>query len=190
MPIRPRIAVAAILIAASPGAFAINMVQNPDFDVDLSDWTVGAGAYRDFSFGSPDTGTLRLDALSNGATATAGQCVDIHKWVTLDFALRYLVNVSGGFHQFKLDIYDAPGCTGSKLDTLYPTEGSAVAVAGTPDPGWLEAGEYGFALQAGSMSARVDLSTAGTPGGDAGYMIDHVQVGPLEVIFDDGFDAD
>src|SRR5689334_12198529 len=102
MPIRPRIAVAAILIAASPGAFAINMVQNPDFDVDLSDWTVGAGGYRDFGCGSPDTGTLRLDALSNGATATAGQCVDIHKWVTLDFALRYLVNVSGGFHQFKL----------------------------------------------------------------------------------------
>jgi hypothetical protein len=190
MPTRLRTAIAAILFTASPGAFAINLVYNADFDIDLSGWTTSGSAYRDFSFGSPDTGTLRLDALSNGATAVAGQCVDIHKWLTIDFALRYLVNVSGGFHQFKLDIYDAPGCTGTTLDTLYPNEGSAVAMAGTPDPGWLEAGDYGVALKPGSMSARVDLSTAGTSGGNAGYMVDHVQVGPLEVIFVDGFDAD
>ena len=182
--------IAALLIAASPGAFAINLVSNPDFDADLASWTVSGGAYRDFGFGSPATGTLRLDALSNGAIALAGQCVDIHKWVTIDFALRYFVNVSGGFHQFKLDIYDAASCGGNKLDTLYPIKAAAVAVAGTPDPGWLEAGDYGFVLKPGSMSAHVDLSTAGTAGGDAGYLVDHVQVGPLEVIFVDDFDAD
>lgn len=182
--------IAALLIASSPGAFAINMVQNPDFDADLSSWNVSGGAYRDFSFGSPATGTLRLDALADGAVALAAQCVDIHKWVTIDFALRYFVNVSGGFHQFKLDIYDAAGCGGNKLDTLYPIEAAAVPVTGTPDTGWLEAGDYGFVLKPGSMSARVDLGTAGTASGGAGYMIDHVQVGPLEVIFVDDFDGD
>jgi hypothetical protein len=72
-----RKAIAALLIAASPGAFALNLVTNPDFDFDLAGWThAGAGAYRDFSFGSPDNGTLRLDALSNGATAE-GDCLTL-----------------------------------------------------------------------------------------------------------------
>jgi len=65
-----------------------------------------------------------------------------------------------------------------------------VAVGGSPESGWLEAGDYDFVLKPGSLSARVDLGVAGTPSGDASYMVDHVQVGPLEVIFVDDFDAD
>ena len=62
-------------------------------------------------------------------------------------------------------------------------------VSGTPDTGWLEAGFYGYALPSGATSARVDLATAGTASGNASYMIDHVQVGPIEVIFVDNFDG-
>ena len=185
---------ASLLLGASPGAFAINLTYNPDFDTNLDGWTLlpqsGGGVYRDFSFGSPDTGTLRLDALSNGAIAEIRQCVDIHKWLTIDFALRYFANVTGGFHEFKLDIYDAAGCTGNILDTLYPSEGGAVAVDGTPSTGWLEAGDYGYVLKPGAVTARIDLATAGTPAGNAGYLIDHVQVGPLDVVFVDNYDGD
>jgi hypothetical protein len=185
---------AVALIAASPGAFAINMVQNPDFDADTTPWTLapqsGGSVYRDCCFGSPDTGTLRLDAFSDGAIAEASQCVDIHKWVTIDFALRYFANASSGFHQFKLDIYDAPGCSGNNLGTLYPDEGAAAAVPGAPASGWFEAGDYGYVLPAGAVSALVDVSAAGTASGNASYFVDHVQVGPLDVIFVDDFDGD
>lgn len=187
-----KLLVAALLLALSSGALAIDMVYNPDFDTNADGWTLlpPSGAYRDFSFGSPDTGTLRLDALSNGATAEAWQCVDIHKWLLtgIDFALRYFPNAPSGFHQFKLDIYDAAGCSGNLLDTLYPIEGAAVPVSGTPATGWLEAGFYGYALPAGASSARVDVAVAGTAAGNASYMVDHVQVGPLDVIFVDDFD--
>lgn len=186
--------VVALLLAMSSGAFAIDTVYNPDFDANADGWTLlpPGGAYRDFSFGSPDTGTLRLDALSNGATAEAAQCVDIHKWTQtgIDFALRYFPNVPWGFHEFKLDIYDAGGCSGNLLDTLYPIEAAAVPVSGTPASGWLEAGFYGYALPPGATSARVDFAVAGTLAGSASYLIDHVQVGPLEVIFVDDFDGD
>jgi hypothetical protein len=170
------------------------MVYNPDFDSDTSGWTLlpqsGGGVYRDFSFGSPDNGTLRLDSFSNGAIAEASQCVDIHKWTLtgIDFVLRYFANASAGFHQFKLDIYDAAGCGGNVLDTLYPIEGAAVPVSGTPATGWLEAGDYGYALPPGALSARVDVNDAGTASGSASYFIDHVQVGPLDVIFVDDFE--
>jgi len=187
-----RFLVAALLLAASPGAFALNLVYNPDFDSNADGWTLstqtGGGAYRDSYFGSPNGGALRLDATSFTAIAGATQCVDVHSWTTIDFALRYFANYVGGYHQLKLDIYDAPGCTGNVLDTLYPNEGAAVAVDGIPATGWYEAGDYGFVLAPGSMSAQIDLGVAGTPTTISGYMIDHVQVGPLEEIFRDGFE--
>jgi hypothetical protein len=182
--------ITALLIAASPGAIAINLVSNPDFDSNTDGWSlsVGGGAYRDNYFGSPSAGTLRLDATSFTAIAEATQCVDVHSWTTIDFALRYIASYAGGYHLFKLDIYDAPGCTGNVLDTLYPNQGAAVAVDGIPATGWYEAGDYEFVLTPGSMSARVDLGVAGTPTTISGYMIDHVQVGPLEEIFRDQFE--
>jgi hypothetical protein len=183
--------VAALLAIASPGAFAINMVSNPDFDTDTNGWAL-SGASRDFSFGSPDNGTLRLDALSVAAVAEGTQCVDIHKWsqTGIDFVLRYFPNATAGSHQFKLDVYNAASCGGTLLDTLYPNEGTAVPVSGNPASGWLEAGDYRYALPPGALSARVDVSTTGTASGNASYLIDHVQVGPLDVIFVDNFDAD
>lgn len=184
---------AILILVSSPGAFAIDVVSNPDFDSDTNGWTLlsaGGSAYRDCCFGSPTTGTLRLDANFNGATAEARQCVDLHKWTQtgLDFALRYFPNSPWGFHEFKLEIYDAAGCGGNLLDTLYPIEGAAVPVSGTPDTGWLEAGFYNYALPAGALSARLDFGVAGTAAGNASYLIDHVQVGPLDVIFADDFE--
>jgi len=188
-----RFLVAALLLAASSGALALNLVANPDFDSNLDGWTTstqnGGGAYRDCCFGSPDSGTLRLDATNFTAIAGATQCVDVHAWTTIDFALRYFANYAGGYHQFKLDIYDAPDCTGNVLDTLYPNEAAAIAVDGVPAAGWYEAGDYGFVLAPGSMSAHIDLGVAGTPTTISGYMIDHVQVGPLEEIFRDNYEA-
>jgi hypothetical protein len=184
--------VAVLFFAASSGAFAIDLVNNPEFDADISGWTPlpqnGGGVYRDCCFGSPNDGTLRLDAFSDGAVAEATQCVDIHKWLTIDFALRYFPNATSGSHQFKLDIYDTAGCTGTVLDTLYPDEGAAVPVTGNPSTGWLEAGYYGYTLKSGSMSALIDVSATGTAAGNASYFVDHVQVGPLDVIFADDYE--
>jgi hypothetical protein len=183
---------AVLLVAAAPGAFALNLVYNPDFNTDTSGWTLlpqaGGSAYRDFSFSSPGPGVLRLDAYGNGAIAEARQCVDIHKWTTIDFSLHYFPNATQGYHEFKLDVYDAAGCTGNVLDSLYPIEAAAVPVDGYPATGWLEAGDYGYTLPSGALSARLDLADAGTVAGNASYLIDHVQVGPLDVIFADDFE--
>jgi len=61
-----RKAIALLLIAASPGAFALNLVSNPDFDHDLSGWTVSGGAYRESFFASP-VGSPFARAPSNDA---------------------------------------------------------------------------------------------------------------------------
>jgi hypothetical protein len=187
---------AALLIALSPSAFAINMVTNPDFDADTSGWTLlpqsGGGVYRDCCFGSPNDGTLRLDAFAPGAIAEATQCVDIHKWTItgIDFAMRYFADASAGTHLFQLQIYDTAGCTGTLLDTIYPDEGAAVAQPGDPATGWFEAGDYGYTLPTRALSALLDVNATGTAAGNASYFVDHVQVGPLDVIFVDDFDGD
>jgi len=192
-----RKAIAILLIAASPGVSALNLVFNPDFDHDLSGWTVGGGAYRESFFGSPVGGTLRMDGSSNDVVEVATQCVDVHRWPKIDFALRYFVNAQygSGTHVFSLDIYDAADCAGNKLtpiSPISPNEGAAVSISeGIPDSGWLEAGAYDVALPPGSTSALITLGiasgTAANPGG-ASYMMDHIQVGPLEEIFKDDFE--
>ena len=192
-----RKAIALLLIAASPGAFALNLVTNPDFDHDLSGWTVSGGAYRESFFGSPVGGTLRMDGTSNDVVDVATQCVDVHRWTTIDFVLRYFVNAQygSGTHVFSVDVYDAADCAGNKLtppSPIAPNEAAAVAISeGNPSSGWLEAGAYDVALPPGSTSALITLGiasgTAANPGG-ASYMMDHIQVGPLDVIFADDFE--
>jgi hypothetical protein len=192
-----RKAIAVLLIAISPGAFAINLVANPDFDHDLSGWDVSGGPYRESFFGSPAGGTLRMDGYSYGVVEVATQCVDVHRWTKIDFVLRYFVNLlyGSGTHMFSIDVYDAADCGGNKLtpSPISPNEAAAVAISdGNPSSGWLEAGAYDIALPPGSTSALItfgiDTGTAANPGG-AGYFMDHIQVGPLEEIFKDDFEA-
>jgi len=96
---------------------------------------------------------------------------------------------------FSVDVYDAADCAGNKLtppSPIAPNEAAAVAISeGNPSSGWLETGAYDVALPPGSTSALITLGiasgTAANPGG-ASYMMDHIQVGPLDVIFADDFE--
>ncbi|HEX6833606.1 MAG TPA: hypothetical protein VF132_08735 [Rudaea sp.] len=188
-----RAIVAAVLLSAST-LHATNAVQNPNFTGGISGWSassVGGGAYYESYFGSPVGGALRLDTNSFNATAQGTQCVDLHKFVTmnaiaLDFSLRYAINGQSGTgtHQFKLEVYDQAGCAGNLLTTLVPDEAQAIAVDGI-GAGWKEAGQYGTAYPPGALSALVSVQTASGSAGVANFMIDDVYVGPLDVIFAD-----
>ena len=185
----------ALLLAVSPGALALNLVYNPDFDADTSGWSLapqaGGGAYRDSYFGSPDAGTLRLDAYNTGNIAEAWQCVDLHAWTNmkLDVVLRFAQNTFAGtgFYEFKLDVQDAADCLGNTLTTIY-VNGFGNPVAGTNGSTWTEAGVYGTDLPAGTLSGKLYFGVAAGSAGTSGFMLDHVQVGPLEEIFRDGIE--
>lgn len=186
--------VAALLAAASSPCAAINAVQNPDMDGGIGGWSASeSGGYviGESYFGSPDAGSMRVQASSDDASATAFQCVDVHRWRTLDIGARLLqVTLAGtGSYAFGVDVYDTAGCHGNLL------AGVALEPVGNPVPGsngstWIDADLPGVALPVGATSARIYFSvSASLPGmpGVAGFLVDHVQVGPREIIFDDGF---
>lgn len=188
--------IAALLLAASPGAFALNLVYNPDFDTSLDGWSVsvqaGGGAYRESYFGSPDSGTLRLDAYNFGNIAEAWQCVDLHAWtdMKLDVVLRFAQNTFAGtgFYQFKLDVQDAADCGGNTLTTIY-INGFGDPVPGANGSTWTESSVYGTDLPGGTLSGKLYFGVAAGAAGTSGFMIDHVQVGPLEEIFRETFES-
>jgi hypothetical protein len=187
---------AVVFTAISPSAFALNLVTNPDFDQDLSGWATsaqsGGGAYRDYFFGSPDGGTLRLDATNTGSIAEAWQCVDLHAWTNmkLDVGVRLAKNslAGTGYYGGELDIQDASGCGGNTLMTITIND-IGNPVAGTNASTWTDAGVYGTDLPAGALSGKLYFGVAAGVAGASAFMIDHVQVGPLEEIFRDTFEV-
>ena len=191
---RPKLAAAALLLAASSTASAYNVLKNGDFAAGTAGWnlsgTGGGFAGPESYFGSPAGGSLRLQSYTFNAIAHADQCVDIHKWFALDFSLRkFNDGESGsGTHPFKLDVYDAADCGGNVLSTItLPDAGDAVG--GNPATGWIEVSVLGTPLPSGAFSAKVNLDTIAGASGVSYYLLDDVQVVPPDEIFPDRFEA-
>ena len=185
-------AVLITLLAASPGAFAWNLLKNPDFSGSTNSWnlsqTGGGGASYESVAGSPAGGSLRLQAYA-GQTAHADQCVDVSRWLNIDFGLRQFDNAEfDGTHTFKLDIYDTAACTGAKLSTITLPVAGGTGFDCSPTC-WYEVSVLGTPLPSGAVSAKVNLDTNGGAAGVSYYLIDHVQVVPPDAIFPDAFEG-
>jgi len=190
-----RIALLLVLVAASTNTIAINLLQGGDFTGigSLGSWhlaaTNGGVAGYESSAGAPAGGCLRLQSFVNSATAHADQCVDVHKWTTVDFVLRKFNDGEGGggTHPFKVDFYDTAACGGSIVGTI------TLPDAGTPTPGvpdaWLESSISGAPVPPGAISAKVNLDTIAGSGGFSYYLIDTVRFGPLDEIFLDDLEG-
>jgi hypothetical protein len=194
MSTRSRIMLLACLLLATPAARAYNVLRNGDFSGGVASWNTsatggGTAGYESF-FGTPAGGSLRLQSYNFNATAHADQCVDISKWLDIDFSLRKFNEgeSGGGTHPFKLDIYDAAGCTGNVLSTITLPE-AGDPVDGNPTTGWIEVSVLGTPLPSGAVSAKVSLDTIAGASGVSYYLIDHVQVVPPDEIFPDTFDG-
>lgn len=194
MPLRPALFLAAACAALAGGqARAIDLLQNGSFAGTIDGWTAvptGAATIQYESYlGSPASGSLRLEA-TGVETALANQCVDVHRWVTVDFVLRTIRNseYGDGTHDFHVEIYDGDGCVGSLLDTLTAPE-SGAAVDGIGGLTWTESGVYDAVLPMGARSARVALKTTAGAASKSAYLVDQVRFGPLDVLFADDFET-
>jgi len=188
------LAAAAILLAASTSASAYNVLKNGAFNGGATGWNLsssgGGAAGSESYFGSPAGGSLRLQSYNFGAISHADQCVDVHKWLALDFSLRKFVNGESGTgtHPFKVDVYDAADCGGNVLSTItLPDAGDAVG--GNPATGWIEVSVLGTPLPSGTISAKVSLDTIAGASGVSYYLLDDVQVVPPDEIFPDSFET-
>ena len=184
-----RYTIIGFVVLGTPDALAYNALKNGDFSGSTNDWNLsstggGTAGYESF-LGSPAGGSLRLQAYPVQA-AHADQCVDVHKWFSLDFALRKFDNAEsgGGTHEFKLDIYDAASCGGTILSTITLPEAGT-----TLGDSWVEVSVDGTPLPSGAVSAKVNLDTISGASGVSYYLIDHVQVVPTDEIFPDGFEG-
>jgi hypothetical protein len=191
------IAAAAIALLASPGvASAWNALKNGDFVGGVTPWnhsaTNGGDSSWESVFGSPGAGSLRLSSYAFTATSHADQCVDVHKWSVIDFSVRQFDESpsGGGTHTFKFDIYDAASCGGNLLSTVtMPVSGDAVA-DGNPATGWQETSVLGSPLPSGAVSVKVNLDVVAGAATVAYFLVDNVQVVPVDEIFPDDFDGD
>lgn len=190
--LRAFVTVAALACA---DASAIDLVGNGSFAGNIDGWGAaasGGGVVQYESYlGSPNSGSLRLTA-DAGQSSKATQCVDVHVWVSVDFALRKIKNseYGDGSHDFHVDIYDADGCDsggGGRIDTIAaPESGASVdGVGGIP---WVEAAVSGVPLPVGARSALIVLQTSAGASSKSEYLMDLVRFGPLDVIFVDPFD--
>lgn len=182
-----------LLALLTADALAYNVLKNPDFSGSTNGWNLsasgGGSASYESSAGSPAGGSLRLQAFGVNQTAHADQCVDISKWLDIDFSARKFNDAEGGggTHPFKLDIYDGAACSGNLLSTItLPEAGESFDCSPSC---WIEVSVLGSPLPSGAVSAKVNLDTIAGPTGYSYYLMDHVQVVPPDEIFPDAFDA-
>jgi len=190
-----RVALVAAMLVVPGTASAWNLLKNPNFTGSATPWSLsatgGGDASYESSFGSPAGGSLRLQSYNFSSTSHADQCVDISKWTSIDFSLRQFDESpsGGGTHTFKLDIYDADGCTGNKLGSPITLPLTGAPVDGNPATGWFETSVLGTPLPSGAISAKVNLDVVAGSSTVAYFLVDDVQVVPPDEIFPDGFDG-
>jgi len=173
-----------------PCAHAYNALRNGDFSGGASPWnlaqTGGGSASWESFLGSPAGGSLRLQSFDFNDTTHADQCVDVHRWFVLDFDLRQFdeLGTSSGTHTFKLDLFDAAGCTGNNVGTItLPQTGTVLADS------WTEVSVLGTPLPSNAVSAQVDLDVDAGASTVAYFLVDAVEVIPPDEIFPDDFEG-
>jgi hypothetical protein len=188
--------IALLFVLSSADVFGYNVLKNPEFSGGATPWNLSAtgggdASYESF-FGSPAGGSLRLSSYNFNATSHADQCVDVSKWTVIDFSLRQFDESpsGGGTHTFKLDIYDAAGCTGNKLGSPITLPLTGDPVDGNPATGWAQTLVPGTPLPSGAVSAKVNLDVIAGASTVAYFLVDDVHVVPPDEIFPDAFDGD
>ena len=164
-------------VAAAPGAFAANLVPNPDFDDGLAHWTnqYGNGNVTiNGSDGSPATPSLSITAFGPivrmrsdcmAISAISPGVVDLYARARL---------VTSGYAQAFVNFYSSADCS-----TGYITDPNVVewrpADSGTE---WREKSLVNYPVPAGAVAAQVFLradSTGGNPEGTA--LFDRIRFG-------------
>jgi hypothetical protein len=185
--------VAVALLAASPAAFAWNILKNPDFVGGTANWNVthtggGTASWESFLSAPGPGGSLRLD--SDPGTSHADQCVDVTKWFDIDVSVDKFNNSpgGGGTNTYKLDLFDQADCAGNILSTITLPD-AGIIVKGNTGADWTEVSVLGTPLPSGAISAKISLDTAAPTGSTSYFLLDHVQVVPPDEIFPNDFEA-
>jgi hypothetical protein len=185
------IALALAVVSMPTAALGQNLVANPQFDSDVSDWATNATASIEWSpadaDGSPSSGSALVTNLSTTANDSTGayQCVDgIMGEAPYRVAAEVMVpggQVETGFAHLLVQWYSGPGCSGF-LD-LAVTPGVPTT---TPDA-WYAIHTFAVA-PVGAQSARLRLSIWKNE--DSGMLQSHFDNVELERwIFVDGFES-
>jgi hypothetical protein len=154
-------------------AVAANLVQNPDFDVDLEGWTVTDGdgnlALND-STGSPAAPSMHIKADASATdTSASSSCMPVDDSDNVDLYVN--INGTAGYAIATI-------ATFSDADCATPLSGIA-SEAFAATGAWDTYSMTDVALPDGAQSARVVLTAAmgaSTDHGDANF--DHVLFGP------------
>jgi hypothetical protein len=142
---------------------AQNLLQNPNFDLDTSGWSVsGSGTATWINSGSPTGGAIYLSATNTGPNVTAFQCVAISAPAVIDVGGRSYTASSfgnGSTTEMTVKFFSGTGCSGTVLATI-PVD------TGTFDPpdNWFNRRVLTQSLPAGTQSARVEISAGGGDG--------------------------
>ena len=185
-----RILFALALLAAAQGLPAQDLISNGDFTGGIAGWsfsTTGAGVAQYESFlGSPGGGSLRMQVYGIGSVH-AEQCVDVSQLASVDVTVRKFKNAESGSgtHTFKLVLHDAPLCAGGEVQTI------ALPETGDDLGGWIRTSAFSVPLVDAAQSALLSFDTVSSDAGSVSYyLMDHAEVGSLDGVFRDSFEAD
>ena len=177
-----------ILLMPSLG-FGDNLILNPDFANDLSDWTASAGAAWNSSMGAPAPGSAQLTA-GEGVITTLTQCVALPSADASSVSLSAEIyvfadstnNTGNGYYISSAAFADA-ACS-----DLVSYVGNSINIA-PPKTTWTEVSNNYFPLPAGYQSMLVTIRVAGNLY-NADYAFDHFSLTQItDRIFATGFEV-
>jgi hypothetical protein len=163
-------------IAAAPGAYAANLVLNPDFDEGLAHWTnqyANGSVVINSGDGSPATPSLSITAFGP-IVRMVSDCMALPAG-PVDLYVRARLITSGYAHAF-VNFYSAADCSG----TSYISDQNVVewrpADSGTE---WAERSLLNYPAPAGAVAAQVYLRADRTGGNaDGTALFDRLRFGP------------
>jgi len=181
-----------LLVLAASGQ-AQNLVQNPDFNSDISGWTATGSASWNNSLNSPDSppgGSAELYAAAGAGYVMLVQCVAISN-VASSLSLTteaYLFSDATNTttpYAIVTAAYADPGCT----DAVSYNDG--VDISGEPvvANAWSRLSNAFVAVPAGYTSLSITIKTAG--GLDVGHVaFDHIELTQVtDRVFGTGFES-
>lgn len=172
---------AALFALNSLGAMAQNIVPNPDFDVDLSGWTIdpsaqGASLALDSAAGSPGPPSMLLQGGSTPISSAYSNCLPISAQ-TVD--LQADIKNPPGLPEFYgavvvLYAYSDVTCTTS-LDATFTNTCFAL-----PINGWLRCSRLNYPLLSGTQAVIVSPRVMHFGGDQANF--DNIRLGPTGTV--------
>jgi hypothetical protein len=173
-----------VLATAAASAGAQNLMTNPDFSADLSQWTIRTTGSATVTYvsdsGSPAEGAVHLTA-TNGDTAQLKQCVALTA-TTLDLIAREYIAESVSVQTAGADVtvYDQPDCVGNIVGFFaFNPEPVTGYFQGTVAPGWNQiSAAHEDVSPFVPASALVSVFVVAAGGGSADYYFDNVRFGP------------